>query len=227
MTVQGYKQPTFLGIMAGILLFVLLVALACSLSTTVKTLGYALLYVPSRLGWVQSVRPDDIRRLDLVHTPVVANFPESGTFLVYTSNLELLTISLQLEESNNRAWLKVTQVGTGQPADVQLVKRGLLPFDTPFAEGRPVMRLVIPQAGLYQLNFPTPPAARIYFVPDTITGKEWLIWLVYALEIAIVVGAPAWFYLRRWRREAEDLAAWRRTKRQQADEFWTKERDLK
>ncbi len=227
MTVQGYKQPTFLGIMAGIILFLLLVGLACSLSTTVKTLGYAMLYVPSRLGLIQVAHPEDIRGLDLVHTPVIASFPELGTFLVYTSNLDLLTISLQLESSTSRSWLKVTSQATGEPIDVQLVTRGLLPYDSPFAEGRPVLRVNLPEPGLYRLNFPTPPAARIYFVPDNVTGKEWLIWLLYALEIAILVGVPAWFYVSRWRREVEDLAAWRRAKRQQAEDFWAKERQLK
>jgi hypothetical protein len=226
MTLQGYKQPSFFAIIGGIVLFVLLVALACSLSVTVKSVGYGLLYLPSQLGLVKVPHPQDIRRLDLVHTPVVASFPQSGSFLIYTSNLELLTISLQLEDKNSKAWLKIRQVDTGQPADVQMVRRGLLPYDSPFAEGRPVLRVTIPEPGLYLLNFPTPPAARVYFVPDDVTGKEWLIWFLYAVQIAIVVGLPGWYYLSRWRREAEDLAAWRRTKRQKADEFWTRNHEV-
>ena len=109
------------------------------------------------------------------------------------------------------------------------ILRGLMPFDSPFAEGRPVLRFSIDEPGLYHLSFPTPPGGSVYFVPDTTTGKEWLIWLVYLGEVGLILGVPGWFYIRSWRSDAEELAAMRKAQRSRADSFWEKEdarRDL-
>jgi len=225
---QGYKPPGFLAIIGGVILFVVLIGLACSLSTTVKLVGYGLLYVPSRLGLVDVPRPETIQRLDLESTPVNAYFKNAGTFEVFTSNYELLTISMQMEEStSNISWFHVADPNTGERYPVANVSRGLMPYDTPFAKGRPVLRFTIDKPGLYQLSFPTPPAASLYFVPDTTTGKEWLIWLIYLGEVGLIFGVPGWFYFRGWRRESEHLAAMHRTMRARADRFWEEEKARK
>jgi hypothetical protein len=220
---QGYKPPGFLPIVGGVILFIVLLGLACSISTTVKAIGYGLLYVPSKLGWVEVPGPESIRRLDLVSTPVLARFDKPGTYEVFTSSYELLSISLQLEASSTTSWFHVVSVDTGKPSQIYNVTRGLMPFDSPFAEGRPVLRVSIDEPGMYRLSFPTPPAARVYFVPDTTTGKEWLIWLIYLGEVGLIVGVPGWFYIRSWRSEAEDLAAMRSAWRVRADSFWEEE----
>ncbi len=220
---QGYKPPGFLAIIGGVVLFVILVGLACSISTTVKVIGYGLLYVPSRLGWLEVPRPETIRRLDLVSTPVEAYFSNPGTYEVFTSDYELLSISMQMEGSTSVSWFHVDNAVTGERNQVDYVIRGLMPYDTPFAEGRPVLRFSIDEPGLYRLSFPTPPAASVYFVPDTTTGKEWLIWLTYLGEVGLILGIPGWFYFRSWRREAEDRATMRRALRARADRFWERE----
>ncbi len=220
---QGYKPPGLLAIIGGVVVFVVLIGLACSISTTVKLIGYGLLYVPSRLGLVDVPRPETIQRLDLVSTPVNAYFKDSGTFEVFTSNYELLSVSMQMESSTSTSWFHVADPTTGERYPVDSIRRGLMPYDTPFAEGRPVLRFSIDTPGLYQLSFPTPPAASLYFVPDTTTGKEWLIWLIYSGEVGLIFGVPGWFYFRGWRKESEDLAAMRKSMRVRADSFWEEE----
>ncbi len=219
---QGYKPPGFLAIIGGVIMFVVLIGLVCSISTTVKVVGYALLYVPSRLGWVDVPRPEDIQRLDLVSTPVNAHL-DPGTYEVFTSSYELLSISMQFEGSTSATWFHVADAATGERNQIEYVLRGLMPYDTPFAEGRPVLRFTIDKPGLYQLSFPTPPATSVYFVPDTTTGKEWLIWLIYLGEVGLILGVPGWFYIRAWRREAENWDEMRKAMRARADRFWEKE----
>lgn len=219
---HGYKPPGFLAIVGGVILFVIMIGLVCSISTTVKVLGYGLLYLPSRLGLLDVPRPEDIQRLDLISTPVDAYF-EPGTYEVFTSNYELLSISMQLEDTTSTTWFHVASATTGDPNKVDFVLRGLMPYDTPFAEGRPVLRFTINDPGLYRLSFPTPPATSLYFVPDTTTGKEWLIWLTYLAEVGLILGVPGWFYIRGWRRDAEELAEMRRALRARADSFWEQE----
>lgn len=219
---QGYRPPGFLAIIGGVIMFLILVGLACSISATVKILGYGLLYVPSRMGLVEVPRPEDIQRLDLITTPVDAHL-DPGTYEVFTSNYELLSISMQFESPTSTSWFHVADAATGERNEIEQVLRGLMPYDTPFAEGRPVLRFTIDKAGLYRLSFPTPPAASVYFVPDTTTGKEWLIWLIYIGEVGLILGVPGWFTIRGWRREAEDLAEMRKARRARADSFWESE----
>jgi hypothetical protein len=148
---------------------------------------------------------------------------DAGTYEIFTSNYELLSISMQFEESTSASWFHVTNPRTGERYEVSYVTRGLMPYDSPFADGRPVLRFSLDEPGVYRLNFPTPPAASVFFVPDTTTGKEWLIWLVYLGEVGLILGVPGWFYIRGWRREAENLAAMRRAQRARADSFWEHE----
>jgi hypothetical protein len=220
---QGYKQPGVLAIIGGVVLFVLMIGLVCSLSTTVKTLGRTLLLLPSELGILDVPNAQSIMRLDLTSTPVIARFPQAGTYLVFTSNYDLLSISMQMESSAGSVWFHVSDAQTGQSSPVEYVTRGLMPYDTPLADGRPVMRFTIDKPGLYQLRFPTPPGASLFFVPDTTTGKEWLIWLIYLCEVGLIVGLPGWIYFRGWRRAADDLSAMRQAQREKADRFWERE----
>jgi hypothetical protein len=220
---QSYKAPGFIAIIAGVILFVILVGLVCSLSTTVKVLGYGLLYLPSRLGWVEVPGPKSIHRLDLVTTPQDVYFDQAGSYLAFTSNYDLLSISMELEKSPTVSWFRVADASTGYPAQVEFVTRGLMPYDTPFAQGRPVVRFTIDKPGQYELQFPTPPGASLDIVPDTTTGKEWLIWLIYLGEVGVVFGIPGWFSVRSWRRGANEMAGLRQAQRARADRFWKRD----
>lgn len=223
MTIEGYRRAGVLQILLGIIIFVLVLAAICTLSAVVKQAGNALLYVPGWLGLVHRVTPAEIRELDLTGSPVMARFDRPGAYQVYTSDYDLLNISMLMEEgSTTKAWLKVVPAGSETSLPVAFVSRGLMPFDSPYAEGRPVLRFDVPQPGPYELVFPTRKAS-IYFVPDEVTGREWYYWLIFALEAFIVLVLPGRYLLRRIIEERTSFDEHRRTQRARADAFWQRE----
>lgn len=223
MTIEGYRRAGVLQILVGIVIFVLLLGAICTLSALVKRAGNALLYVPGWIGLIHRVTPAEVRELDLTSSPVMAQFDRAGAYQIYTSDYDLLNISMQMEGgSTTKSWLKVIPTGSDSSLPVAFVSRGLMPFDSPYAGGRPVLRFELPKPGRYELVFPTRKAS-IYFVPDEVTGREWVYWLIFATEAFVVLFLPGRFLVLR---VAEDRSAFdehRRTQRARADAFWERE----
>lgn len=223
MTTKGYRRAGVVQILIGIVIFIILLGTICTLSTLVKRAGNALLYVPGWLGLVHRVTPAEVEELDLTSSPVMARFDHAGAYQVYTSDYDLLNISMLMEEgSAAKPWLKIVPEGSNTSVPIAFVSRGLSPFDSPYAAGRPVLRFELPQPGLYELVFPTRKAS-IFFVPDEVTGREWFYWLIFAVEAFIVLFLPGRYIIRRIVRERSDFDEHRRTQRARADAFWLRE----
>ncbi|MCX6025190.1 MAG: hypothetical protein NTY23_02845 [Chloroflexi bacterium] len=222
MTSSSYRDPTIRNVILGILLFAVFLVAVCSLPQVVKTLGAGLLYLPSRLGLVEMVHRDQIQAIDMRSSPPQVDLPQARRYAVYTDDYDLLVMSDEILRIGAEPWLVVLSPGSHAELRLTGVERGLMPYDSPYAAGRPVFTFEVLEPGVHDLIFPRR-AATFYILPDTTSGKERLILLAYAVEVAILgtaVGLPYWRAVRNRRAR---LAAMLPPRPAQADEFWRTE----
>jgi hypothetical protein len=207
MTKESFRPPRLLTIGLGIALFALFLIALCSLSQGVKWAGSVLLFIPERLGLVHTVHPAEVFEFDMTRSPAQLTFTRAGLYQVYTSDYDLLVISDQLAQSGSPPWITVTKAGSDAPVAVTYITRGLLPYDTPHASGRPVLEFQIPEPGNYALDYPTR-QAEMSMVPDYVTGNEALIYTTFAAQLLILALPVAILLYRReqraWQRSHEE-----------------------
>jgi len=221
MTTEGYRPARLRTIGLGIAIFVLALIAVCSLSQGVKWTGAVLLFVPERLGLVQTVRPAEVLVLDLQHSPAQVAFSRAGLYQLYTSDYDLLVIAAELARSGAPAWVTITDAKTGAPVTVTHIERGLTPFDTPHASGRPVLGVEIPEPGAYVMDFPAR-KATMSVVPDYTTGHEAVLFATLGAEI-LLLGLP--FAVTLYRRELR-LRGYLRERRRHSQRQFEKIRRL-
>jgi len=222
MSMTKFQPPRLRNIIAGIVAFVALLLLLGGLSTVVKLLGVPFLYIPSKLGLTTLVAREDVQTLDLASSPTLLEIAKPGQYEVFAADYDLLVITDQLLAAGKEPWLSVKSQRTGKPVAVSFVKRGLRPYDTPFAKGRPIFTFAIKTPGKYVLTHITRKAI-ISVVPDYTTGKEKLLVLAYYLQIALIVVPLGIFYYRRYRVWQKRVQVLQAQKRIQSDAFWQAE----
>jgi hypothetical protein len=225
-----YRPTSILQIVFGIAAFVVVLGLFCSLPNVVKRVGDFLLYLPSKLGMVQRVKPEEVRVIDLRSgSTTLQEFSVRGAYAVYTSDYDLLTTA-DLQFANHRPpWIKVAAQASGEELPVSFVTRGLAPYDTPLADGRPVFTFVVVDPGTYVITHPTP-YAFIAIVPDYTSGNEGLIIFVYVIEIALVLIVVSGVYRRRYQHQREQIQSIKETHAQrgaQMESFMEKSKKKK
>lgn len=213
------NSPTLRNILVGILIFMVIVLVFSSMGNLVKTLGRVLMIVPSQMGFYPLPSADEVVPVDLKTNPTDLTFVHAGTYQVFADDYDLLSITIQIERSHGSPWLVVKSQATGAGLPVSFVQRGLRPYDTPYAAGRPIFSIDIPSPGLYQLSHPTRPAS-IYFVPDDTSRYAGTILISFAVEIALLAGL-VWAYFRRRRQPQYDrIREIEARTRERAEQFW-------
>jgi len=149
------------------------------------------MFLPDQVGLIDMVYPKDVQSIDFAQTPVSVDIQKAGHYLIYTNDYDLLTINDSILKSHAKPWLNA-ESKDGEIINVELVSRGLILFDTPFASGRPVVRLFFPGSGEYQFFHPTRPI-RVDLVPDYLTGNEATLVLFLILQVTIF-GLPLYRY---------------------------------
>jgi hypothetical protein len=220
MSGPSYQTPTFRNIVIGIALsLILFVVVIGRLPQIVKLVGLPLMVIPSSLGLAQTVAPADIQHMNLAESEGALEIAKPGRYALYTADWDLLTVTETGMQQHNAPWLVVTSQATGAQVPVTYVERGLRPYDTPFAPGRPVFTFEVPNWGVYTIQHPTKPA-QVAFVPDYTTGRERDLALFMTAEVLVIVLPFAIILGRRYvRRRAERRAA-QDDKRRAADAFW-------
>jgi hypothetical protein len=180
---QAYQPPRIRSIVFGILLFLVLLYSLLTLSGTMKQVGNVFLYIPSQLGLIQRVLPEQVHTIDLqTPSPAVLDFTSPGRYAIYTSDYDLLMLNLL----NGPPWLLVTSQSTREQIPIVSVGRGARPYDTPLAAGRPIFVFDITVPGTYEVAYHFR-YASIAIVPDYTTGKEPVILLAIIAQIAILL----------------------------------------
>lgn len=218
-----YRPPSVRAIIVGVMLTILLCVIGWSLGSVAKLVGSLFLYLPDKLGIVRQVERSEVISFDLSHTPTTVDLPAAGRYAFYIADVDLLSLTDQIMETDAAPWLAVKALDGGRTLPVTFIRRGMALYDTPFAPGRPVMRFDAPAAGRYELSHLARPALAAV-APDYTSGHETVLLLVYVVQIAMVVGAPSlWYYLRH-REQWEMAAALRAQRRSETDAFWTQQK---
>jgi hypothetical protein len=182
-----------------------------------KKMGDTLLFVPEKMGLVQRVRPDEVRSLKLVAGKVIIQRFEPGKYLIYTNDTQLflaLETRARGTDEEEQPWLTVRSADDSLSRhSVMSVIRGLRLYDTPQAEGRPILRFDIDKTGDYEIRYGlTRFGAAVSVVPDRASGKEWRIAWLSLIQIAVVLGPFCAYFARRWKKA---IASRRRLQKEQ------------
>jgi hypothetical protein len=214
-----YKSPTLRNVLVGILIFIVFILVFSSMGNLVKTLGRILMIIPSQMGFYPLTSADEVVPVDLRSNPTDLTIVHAGAYQIFADDYDLLSITMQIEQSHGSPWLVVKSKANGASLPVSFVRRGLRPYDTPYAAGRPIFSIDIPSPGLYQISHPSKPAS-IYLVPDETSNYASAILTSFVIEIALLAGLVFVFYRsRRQPQEARIREIEQRT-RERAERFW-------
>ncbi len=222
LTDETYHAPKIRPIVFGIILFILFLTVMCSLSDLVKFIGYPFLWVPEKLGLIQVIHPDDVTTIHMADGGTsTVNFTAPGWYQVYINDYDLLLASDDLANRGGKPWINA-RTPSGESAAIAFISRGLRPYDSPFAKGRPVLAIQVTELGDYQLRHPSK-AADFSIVPDYSTGNEFTIYFFYALEIGLLL-LPFAYLIRRSRvRLTQRVQSVKQLKRIDGNDFWKRE----
>jgi hypothetical protein len=194
-------------------------------SQLVKNVGDALLIVPDRLGVFHRVTPAEIRRLKLRAEVPTKERMEAGKYLVFTDSVQLLLLGAMKERANALVEWMIVRRADGRPGSstVTSVSRGLRPYDTPVAAGRPILRFSIKDTGDYEiLGRIGGEGTQVSIVPDRTSGKEYSIALLFLIQIIILLSPLCVCYSVRLRRVRAIRQLLRREQRLKADQLVAK-----
>jgi disulfide bond formation protein DsbB len=214
-----YKSPTLRNILVGILIFLVIVLIFSSLDNLVKTLGRILMIVPSQMGFYPLSSADEVVPVELKSNPTDLTFIHAGTYQIFANDYDLLSITIQIEQSQGSPWLVVRSKADGVSIPVNFVHRGLRMYDSPYAAGRPIFSIDIPSPGVYQLNHPTRPVS-IYFVPDETSAYASTILFSFVVEIALLAGLVLFYYRSRRQTQNARIREIEERTRERAEQFW-------
>jgi hypothetical protein len=222
MAKNNYSTPRIFAIITGIIAFLILLVAFFSLGQVVKGFGSIFLFLPDKLGVIQTPVRAEIAEVDLAEPDTVLSFSKPGLYTVYTVDYELLVLNDQLIEAKAEPWLGITSQASGAPVKVDYVERGMRLYDTPLIKGRPIHTLYIETPGTYQITHINKDVS-IYFLPDYVTGNEDLFTLSILAQFAVLAIIAGVFYQRGARKRAAKVKEVMQLKKIQQDasnHFW-------
>lgn len=178
-------NPTFRSIFAGIAAAILLFVAFLNLPILFKSAGAVLGFIPSKIGLIQVVKPEEVTPVDLSTSPSTIVLEQPGDYLLYTNNYDLLVINDAIVEAGSDVWLTIVSE-KGDEIPVTLISRGMAVYDTIHANGRPVAMFTIDAPGTYSITHPTRYAIASV-VPDYVNGHENWITFLYIAEVALLI----------------------------------------
>jgi hypothetical protein len=177
--------PSFRSIFAGIAAAILLLLAFLNLPVLVKYAGAVLAFIPSKIGLIQVVRPEEIMPVDMSISPTSVTLTKPGNYALYTDNYDLLVINDAVVEAHKDPWVKI-ELENKKEIQVDLVSRGMALYDTVYARGRPVATFTIETPGTYLITHPTRYAIAS-IVPNYMSGQENWTNFLFIVEVIILV----------------------------------------
>jgi hypothetical protein len=218
MTDQNYHPPRIRNVLIGGMAFVVLLGLLWNFGEILKRVGDVFLYIPAQLGLTRRVAPQEIIRMD---SPSLVETFQPGRYMVFGGGW-----GPTLSTAGGEILISIQSQTTAEDIKIVRVQRGLRPYDTPLAEGRPMLEFEIPSAGPYEIAFTGHPDdldSAIEIVPDYTTGKESVLWVVYSVQIAlllILVGIVSYPHYQHRRARIQKIAAPQKKMQSRGQAFW-------
>jgi hypothetical protein len=174
------------------------------------------------VGLVDLPTKDEIVIFPMANQQYVVTLSIRGGYAIYTDDSSLL-------QSNNRAqernfpWLDIVNLDSEEPVDVSFIGRGIRPYDTVSAKGRPVLYFDIDEPGDYEISHSAVGSDVIlniapYYSEENENMKFW----ITAVQLIVVGLAIGIWYFRRFFKEKDA----QRHKTEGADDMMNAIRDL-
>jgi hypothetical protein len=219
MSADSYRPSSVRAIILGIIAFIILVSIFCGLAEVIKYAGAPFLIIPEKLGWIPEVNKDDVVTVNMNSKATQINFERTGDFVVYAYNYDLLVMTDELANANAIPWLKITNAQNGQSLPVDYVQKALTPFDSSHARGRPIFHFIVPEQGVYNIQFPGR-EVLIFFLPDQVTGNMGIILFCFVIQ-AVILAIPIGSIIRsRQLKQKAKLDEIRNLKTTSDEKFW-------
>ncbi|RPI78778.1 MAG: hypothetical protein EHM45_05345 [Desulfobacteraceae bacterium] len=172
----------------GILVFIPIAILLYFSPDLIKLLGSPFLYLPEKLEWIHLPAKNEVIKVDPATQGHTIFFGKPGGYVVYTDDIDLLFLQASQTDKKRGPWL-VEETEQG-PIAFYFVSRGIRPYDTTLAKGRPFLCFTIVKPGSYEFafNWPGGEAASISILPDYMNGKEDILLTVYFAQLAFLAG---------------------------------------
>ena len=154
---------------------------------TVKWIGAPLLFLPTALGVLPSVKSDDVRSIGLRAPSPILDIPAPGQYAVYADREDML-LRANYIATQATPWISIREVASGAELPAFNVQSGAQIWHPMAVPGRPVVTFALPRAGQYELLYGRQ-SGEVYFAPDPVSGREGLLTLLFAGQIGIVMAA--------------------------------------
>ena len=213
------RSPRLRDIFIALVVLIALIFALINLGAVVKFVGAGFMLIPSALGIVHRVGPQEVFTYDLSGSPTLVGISQPGRYALYAYDWDLLTTADQMEQTGAPPWITLKSQLTNEAVPVAFVSRGMRPYDTPLAKGRPVLSFVIERPGVYVMRHPAKPST-ISIVRDYVTGHERPLTFAFLVQIAVIVLPLMFLYGRRYLARRNALRAAQRQRRAESDAFW-------
>jgi hypothetical protein len=213
-------------VLVTVVLFILLFFLFPS--QLVKRGGDILAIIPDKLGLVHRVQPTEVRPLKFLVGNSVKEWFDPGKYLVFADSVELFMTGTLGEKVKISAKELIEVRGIdGKPAQslVTSLERGVRPYDTPAAAGRPIFRIDIKEAGSYGITSTVGGDIRMSIVPDRASGREYFIAALFLIQIAILLSPLCAYCAFRLRKSRTTQRRLQKEQRFRADQLMAMSRD--
>jgi len=219
MSPESYRPTSIRAIIFGIIAFIIVLSIFCGLSEVIKFVGSPFLILPEKLGWIPDVSKEDVVTVNMKDKSIQMIFDRTGNYVVYAYNYDLLMMTDELAKANAKPWLAIVNIQNGQNITPEYVQRGLTPFDSSLARGRPIFHFVVSESGTYQITYPSR-EVFIFFLPDQVTGNMGVILVSFIIQI-VILGIPVWSVLNaRHKKNQAKLDEIRNLKTTSDEKFW-------
>jgi hypothetical protein len=190
----------------------------------VKKTGNVFLVIPDALGIIHRAAPSEITATRLAWGYPVTVSLRSGNYLIFTGDIRMLAMSIVLQsnaEIQPINWMTIRKADEGgEEVPLSPVMRGLRPYDSAIADGRPIVRFNIAEKGNYEFfNEMSGSNIRVHLVPDYVTGKEPVLLLLFLAQAALVISPVYGIHLIRTRKARALRRRAFKEQRRKADEL--------
>jgi hypothetical protein len=226
MSNRDYHPPRIQTIIIAGVIFMASLGMLWTLRSSIKQVGDIFLYLPSKMGLVERVAPEEIHIVDLnTASPTSIELTKPGKYIVFTDSYYLLRDSAR-SNAYDKARLEVISHITGEALNVVTVDRGVRPYDTPLAAGRPIFAFEVSASGSYEIMLLESLNTSVAIVPDYTSGKEPIIGLAFVVQLILLLAPFGIIYYRRHQRYQARIQNIRKPQIQRQTKgqaFWTAE----
>lgn len=214
-----FSYPYSRDILITIIILLALIPFAIFSPDAVKIISLPFGFIPSKLGIQEQVGDNDKHLIELANPATPVQLNKAGLYALYSNDIEVIHHIRQYEAS----WLTLEEQATKLPTTLWVVERGVRPYDTLLARGRPLLRFQIVQPGSYVVLQSSGIIGTLTLVPDPNAQREKALNWAYAMQFFFIIAVVLIIYYRRYQWEQAQQQLLQAEKQKISEPFWQQE----